>query len=136
MCIRFSASLKEKIQELTVEDKMLSMTEIKIKEEVKAMERELLEVGKLMVEESIVISIMIMITILISMQVGRLMVEEEAVRREKIAGCNAAREMHEAQVVPCLVRVSNPLAPGRGIYKQVWRETFLVVHQQSLTSPS
>ena len=43
---------------------------------------------------------MIMITILISMQVGRLMVEEEAVRREKIAGCNAAREMHEAQVVP------------------------------------
>ena len=99
MCILFSASLKEKIQELTVEDKMLSMTEIKIKEEVKAMERELLEVGKLMVEESIVISIMIMIMILISMQVGRLMVEEEAVRREKIAGCNAAREMHEAQVV-------------------------------------
>ena len=95
----FTASLKEKIQELTVEDKMLSMTEIKIKEEVKAMERELLEVGKLMVEESIVISIMIMIMILISMQVGRLMVEEEAVRREKIAGCNAAREMHEAQVV-------------------------------------
>ena len=42
---------------------------------------------------------MIMIMILISMQVGRLMVEEEAVRREKIAGCNAAREMHEAQVV-------------------------------------
>ena len=96
----FPASLKEKIQELTVEDKMLSMTEIKIKEEVKAMERELLEVGKLMVEESIVISTMIMIMILISMQVGRLMVEEEAVRREKIAGCNAAREMHEAQVVP------------------------------------
>ena len=52
MCILFSASLKEKIQELTVEDKMLSMTEIKIKEEVKAMERELLEVGKLMVKES------------------------------------------------------------------------------------
>lgn len=97
MCILFSASLKEKIQELTVEDKMLSMTEIKIKEEVKAMERELLEVGKLMMEEPTVVSIMIMI--LISMQVGRLMVEEEAVRREKIAGCNAAREMHEAQVV-------------------------------------
>ena len=134
MCILFSASLKEKIQELTVEDKMLSMTEIKIKEEVKAMERELLEVGKLMVEESIVISIMIMI--LISMQVGRLMVEEEAVRREKIAGCNAAREMHEAQVGPYLVRVPNPLAPGRGFYKQVWRETFLVVQQQSLTSQS
>ena len=52
---------------------MLSMTEIKIKEEVKAMERELLEVGKMIVEE-------------------------EAIRREKIAGCNAAREMHEAQV--------------------------------------
>ena len=52
---------------------MLSMTEIKIKEEVKAMERELLEVG-------------------------RMIVEEEAIRREKIAGCNAAREMHEAQV--------------------------------------
>ena len=69
----FAASLKEKIQELTVEDKMLSMTEIKIKEEVKAMERELLEVG-------------------------RMIVEEEAIRREKIAGCNAAREMHEAQV--------------------------------------
>ena len=69
----FTASLKEKIQELTVEDKMLSMTEIKIKEEVKAMERELLEVGKMIVEE-------------------------EAIRREKIAGCNAAREMHEAQV--------------------------------------
>ena len=43
---------------------------------------------------------MIMITILTSMQVGKLMVEEEAVMREKIAGCNAAREMHEAQVVP------------------------------------
>ena len=99
---------------------MLSMTEIKIKEEVKAMERELLEVGKLMVEESIVISIIIMIMILISMQVGRLMVEEEAVRREKIAGCNAAREMHEAQVV----RVSNPLAPGRGFYKQVCGKPF------------
>ena len=52
---------------------MLSMTEIKIKEEVKGMERELLEVG-------------------------RMIVEEEAIRREKIAGCNAAREMHEAQV--------------------------------------
>ena len=74
----FTASLKEKIQELTVEDKMLSMTEIKIKEEVKAMERELLEVG-------------------------RMIVEEEAIRREKIAGCNAAREMHEAQVFAILI---------------------------------
>ena len=74
----FTASLKEKIQELTVEDKMLSMTEIKIKEEVKAMERELLEVG-------------------------RMIVEEEAIRREKIAGCNAAREMHEAQVSAILI---------------------------------
>ena len=67
---------------------------------------------------------MIMIMILISMQVGRLMVEEEAVRREKIAGCNAAREMHEAQVVSYLVRVSNPLAPGCGFYKQVCRKPF------------
>lgn len=57
---------------------MLSMTEIKIKEEVKAMERELLEVG-------------------------RMIVEEEAIRREKIAGCNAAREMHEAQVSAILL---------------------------------
>ena len=57
---------------------MLSMTEIKIKEEVKAMERELLEVG-------------------------RMIVEEEAIRREKIAGCNAAREMHEAQVSAILI---------------------------------
>ena len=61
-----------------MEDKMLSMTEIKIKEEVKAMERELLEVG-------------------------RMIVEEEAIRREKIAGCNAAREMHEAQVSAILL---------------------------------
>ena len=57
---------------------MLSMTEIKIKEEVKGMERELLEVG-------------------------RMIVEEEAIRREKIAGCNAAREMHEAQVSNILI---------------------------------
>ena len=77
----FTASLKEKIQELTVEDKMLSMTEIKIKEEVKAMERELLEVG-------------------------RMIVEEEAIRREKIAGCNAAREMHEAQVFNVLIIIT------------------------------
>ena len=48
------------------------------KEEVKGMERELLEVG-------------------------RMIVEEEAIRREKIAGCNAAREMHEAQVSSILI---------------------------------
>ena len=32
------------------------------------------------------------------LEVGKMIVEEEAIRREKIAGCNAAREMHEAQV--------------------------------------
>ena len=87
----FAASLKEKIQELTVEDKMLSMTEIKIKEEVKAMERELLEVGKLIAEE-------------------------DAIRREKIAGCNAAREMHEAQVSNCLSS-SSSLSPRMFWYR-------------------
>ena len=88
----FAASLKEKIQELTVEDKMLSMTEIKIKEEVKAMERELLEVGKLIAEE-------------------------DAIRREKIAGCNAAREMHEAQVSNCLSSSSSSLSPRMFWYR-------------------
>ena len=52
---------------------MLSMTEIKIKEEVRGLEQEIQELE-------------------------RAVVEEEALRREKIAGCNSAREMYEAQV--------------------------------------
>jgi chromosome segregation ATPase len=69
---RQTCALKETIQELTVEDKMLSMTEIKIKDEVRALEQELVEAG-------------------------RALVEEEAGRRERLTAGTAAREMHEAQ---------------------------------------
>ena len=70
---RHSTALKQEIHELTVEDKMLSMAEIKIKDEIKLIQKEVLEVE-------------------------RLVVEEEAEGREKMAGCRSVREMYEGQV--------------------------------------
>ena len=70
---RHSIALKQEIHELTVEDKMLSMAEIKIKDEIKLIQKEVLEVE-------------------------RLVVEEEAEGREKMAGCRSVREMYEGQV--------------------------------------
>ena len=70
---RHSTALRQEIHELTVEDKMLSMAEIKIKDEIKLIQKEVLEVE-------------------------RLVVEEEAEGREKVAGCRSVREMYEGQV--------------------------------------
>ena len=70
---RQANALKQEIHELTVEDKMLSMTEIKIKDEVKSIEKEILEIE-------------------------RAMVEDEAAGREKLAGFNSAKEMYEGQI--------------------------------------
>ena len=70
---RHCTALKQEIHELTVEDKMLSMAEIKIKDEIKLIQKEVLEVE-------------------------RLVVEEEAEGREKMAGCRSVREMYEGQV--------------------------------------
>ena len=70
---RQANALKQEIHELTVEDKMLSMTEIKIKDEVKSIEREILEIE-------------------------RAMVEDDAAGREKLNGFNSAKEMYEGQI--------------------------------------
>ena len=70
---RHASALKQEIQELTVEDKMLSMAEIKIKDEIKLIQKEVLELE-------------------------RIVVEDEAEGREKVAGCRSVREMYEGQV--------------------------------------
>ena len=70
---RHAASLKQEIQELTVEDKMLSMTEIKIKDEIKLIQKEIVELEKFIVED-------------------------DAAGREKLSSFNSAKEMYDGQV--------------------------------------
>ena len=70
---RHASALKHEIQELTVEDKMLSMAEIKIKDEIKLIQKEVLEIEKIVVEE-------------------------EGEGREKVTGCRSVREMYDGQV--------------------------------------
>ena len=70
---RHASALRQEIQELTVEDKMLSMTEIKIKDEIKLIQKEIVEIE-------------------------RFITEDEATGREKLSGFNSAREMYEGQV--------------------------------------
>ena len=70
---RHASALNHEIQELTVEDKMLSMAEIKIKDEIKLIQKEVLEIEKIVVEE-------------------------EGEGREKVTGCRSVREMYEGQV--------------------------------------
>ena len=70
---RHAAALKHEIQELTVEDKMLSMTEIKIKDEIKLIQKEIVEIEKVMVED-------------------------ESTGREKLSGFNSVKDMYEGQV--------------------------------------
>ena len=50
---RHSTALKQEIHELTVEDKMLSMAEIKIKDEIKLIQKEVVEVERLVVERTL-----------------------------------------------------------------------------------
>ena len=70
---RHASALKQEIQELTVEDKMLSMTEIKIKDEIKLIQKEIVEIQKVVVED-------------------------EASGREKLSEFNSAKEMYDGQV--------------------------------------
>ena len=71
--VRQASALKQEIQELTVEDKMLSMTEIKIKDEIKFIQKEIVEIQKVIVED-------------------------ESTGREKIAGFNSTKDMYDGQV--------------------------------------
>ena len=71
--VRHASALKQDIQELTVEDKILSMTEIKIKDEVKLIQKEFMEIQKVIIED-------------------------DSVGRKKVSGFNSTKEMYDGQV--------------------------------------
>ena len=70
---RQASALKQEIHELTVEDKMLSMTEIKIKDEVKLIEKEILEIEKAMIED-------------------------DAIGKDKLSSLTSAKDMYDGQI--------------------------------------